>query len=302
MVEYLRWMGQQDDNTPISKLSIPGTHNSAACHIALPSVKCQDHTVSTQLKNGVRFFDIRLGKQFFKDDVQGQYRGKDLQVIHGKFPVRIPRSLKFSSVLNELFSFLDQNPSETCIVSIKQEGEDFTDNKSEFSQFVWSTYIEPYQDRWYLQSNVPRLCDARNKIVLFRRFSLSDNFQGQDYGIEAAWWPFSTPNEDCGLFQVQDFCELKHAENIKEKTGYVKQFLQIAINHNSTADAPHKLFFNFCSGANLYDTDCWPEKVAEEMLRSGLNNNLNRGCGIVILDYAGKDNWALVRQIVDSNF
>ncbi|SCU86902.1 LADA_0E00914g1_1 [Lachancea dasiensis] len=302
MVDYNRWLEQLDDNIRISKLSLPGTHNSAACHIALPSVKCQDHSVKTQLKNGVRFFDFRLGKLFFKDNDQGAYEADDLQVIHGKFPVRIPLPLKFSSELDDLFSFLSQNPSETCIVSIKQEGEDFADKNKEFAQFVWSKYIQPRQNRWYLRGDIPTLRDARGKLVLFRRFGLPDELRDRDFGIEAAWWSYSTTNEDRGLYQVQDFCELEHAENIVEKTRYVKEFLDVASNYNCTVDAPSRLFVNFCSGANLYDVDCWPEKVADQMLKSDLGSDVKRGCGILILDYAGKDDWKLVKKIVDSNF
>ncbi|CUS21068.1 LAQU0S02e05160g1_1 [Lachancea quebecensis] len=301
MVNYQNWIGEKDDDTEISRLSLPGTHNSAACHIALPSVKCQDHSVSTQLQNGIRFFDFRLGKLFLKDGEDGKYNGKELQVIHGKFPVRIPIPLKFSSVLDELYSFLDQNPNETCVVSIKQEGENF-DDKSEFPRFVWDRYINQNLDKWYLNGDIPKLRDARGKVILFRRFGLTDEFQDRPFGIDAAWWPYNTINDDRGVFQVQDFCEVKHAEDIKTKAGYVKDFLQTATQHNSSTDAAPRLFVNFCTGANLFDRDCWPEKVADEMRRCNIGELVNKGCGIVILDYAGRDNWDLVKSIVDSNF
>lgn len=35
------WMSKLKDETPLSALSIPGTHNSPTCHTALPSVRCQ---------------------------------------------------------------------------------------------------------------------------------------------------------------------------------------------------------------------------------------------------------------------
>ena len=80
-------------------MSIPGTHNSAACHVALPSVQCQGATVTEQLEHGVRFLDVRVGKLFLGNDV------KDLQVIHGKFPVKIPFPLKLTDTLNEVYQF-----------------------------------------------------------------------------------------------------------------------------------------------------------------------------------------------------
>lgn len=93
MVDYKRWMKELNDDTKISKLAIPGTHNSAACHTALPSVQCQGKSVTDQLNHGVRFLDIRVSKLFMKEGDEA----KDLQVIHGKFPVKIPFPLKLTS-------------------------------------------------------------------------------------------------------------------------------------------------------------------------------------------------------------
>ncbi|KAI9683710.1 MAG: hypothetical protein M1820_010911, partial [Bogoriella megaspora] len=46
------WMQHLNDATPISGLSIPGTHNSPTCHRALPSVRCQAVSPREQLDNG----------------------------------------------------------------------------------------------------------------------------------------------------------------------------------------------------------------------------------------------------------
>jgi len=54
-----QWMSKLKDDTPLSILSIPGTHNSVTYRSALPSVRCQAVNVTEQLENGVRFLDIR---------------------------------------------------------------------------------------------------------------------------------------------------------------------------------------------------------------------------------------------------
>ncbi|SCW02552.1 LAFE_0F08944g1_1 [Lachancea fermentati] len=303
MVEYYKWLSQLDDQTEVARLSLPGTHNSAACHTSLPSVRCQDCSVTEQLKNGVRFFDIRLGKLFFKQDKDEGYSADELQVIHGKFPVRVPLPLKFSSVLEEFYRFLDDNPNECCVVSLKQEGEDSWDNENEeFPNFLWDHYLGKNEGRWYLQDTLPRLQDVRGKVILFRRFGWNQDKHGRPLGINAAWWSYNTTNEDRGLFQVQDYCELASSEDIEKKATYVKDLIRTASQYNSTAENSPKLFVNYCSGSNFFNRSCWPEMIATKMKDCGIDSEIRKACGVVILDFAGKDDWSMVRRVVDSNF
>lgn len=65
MVNYKEWMREISDDASVASLSLPGIHNSAACHTALPSVQCQDASVSEQLEHGVRF----LGHQGVEEGV-----------------------------------------------------------------------------------------------------------------------------------------------------------------------------------------------------------------------------------------
>ncbi|AGO10903.1 AaceriAFR607Cp [[Ashbya] aceris (nom. inval.)] len=302
MVDYANWMSEVDGNAYVSQLSLPGTHNSAACHMALPSVRCQDCSVSEQLEHGVRFLDVRLGKPLLGGkDRDGQLQ--ELHVVHGKFPVRLPFPVKFDSTLEEVFRFLDEHPAECVVVSLKQEGADSWDHEhDEFANFVWDHYIAPHADRWYLHNGVPRLDDARGKVVLFRRFGLADDARRDSYGIEANWWSYNTTSEDRGAFQVQDFCEVNQSEDITLKAGYVKQLLDTAHTFNSTNPDTGKMFLNFCSASNFRNPDCWPERIAERMAECRIYDSVQKGAGVVVIDYAGMDDWRHTRAIVDSNF
>ena len=58
-----KWMKNIPDETPLSMISIPGTHDSAARFITAPTPRifcCQDMSVKNQLLSGARFLDIRL--------------------------------------------------------------------------------------------------------------------------------------------------------------------------------------------------------------------------------------------------
>ena len=55
------WLSKVNDSKLITEMSIPGTHDSGATHSFFDVAgKCQDLSIKTQLKIGVRFFDIRL--------------------------------------------------------------------------------------------------------------------------------------------------------------------------------------------------------------------------------------------------
>ena len=55
------WMERIRDETKLSALSIPGTHDSATQYVSLsPIFQCQDTDLQTQLENVYRYLDIRL--------------------------------------------------------------------------------------------------------------------------------------------------------------------------------------------------------------------------------------------------
>jgi 1-phosphatidylinositol phosphodiesterase len=296
MVDYKNWMNELGDDTKISQLSIPGTHNSGACHTALPSVQCQGASVTDQLNHGVRFLDIRVGKLFL-----GENKDTDLQVIHGKFPVKIPFPLKFTDTLQEVYDFLESNRSETVIVSVKQEGSDTWDNDNdEFGKLIWDNYVNPNKDRWYLNTDIPRLGDARGKAMLFRRFGVKDEDLKNHFGFDASWWSYNTIEDDRGHFVVQDFCEVNSAEDIPKKIEYINSLSQKAEQY--IRDNNDKLYVNFTSASNFFDKDCWPQSIADAMLSANIDKDFKKGSGIIVLDYVESEDWRLAKKLIDTNF
>lgn len=297
MVNYKTWLKELNDKTEITTLAIPGTHNSAACHTALPSVQCQGASVTEQLEHGVRFFDIRVGKQFLKEGDDA----KDLQVIHGKFPVRIPFPRLLTDTLEEVYDFLKDNKSETAIVSIKQEGSDDWNNKEdEFGKLIWDKYVGKNKDKWYLGTDLPKLGDARGKAILFRRFGVQDGDLKKHFGFNASSWKYNTTEDDRGSFVVQDFCEIESSDDISKKVKYVKDLAKKAQDY--TKDNDNKLFVNFTSGSNFFDHDCWPQQVAKAMIDGGIEKTFAKGCGIIVLDYIEEEDWKLAKALVNKNF
>lgn len=291
------WQSRLKDEVLLSSISIPGTHNSPTCHRALPSVRCQAVGIRTQLDNGIRFFDIRC---------QVENNG-ELTLVHGAFPITLaPQAKKLQHLLEETYDFLDKNPHETIVVSLKREGWGNATDET-FGKHLKERYIEPRKDRWWLDhTRVPRLGEVRGKCILFRRF-LSDDWKA---GINAEDWQYnshdtSTPG---GMCRVQDFCEVLEAPTISRKITYVKEHLERA----AVPTEGKPLFVNFLSGSNFWKVGCWPERIAAkvnvEVKRHLAVDHLagkNAGdgaTGVVVCDFVGEGGeWDLVRLIVAMN-
>lgn len=188
------FMGAIDDKTPLSAIVLPGTHDSGATKefklagVAVAgTAKCQTLSISEQLAIGVRFFDIRLRR------VNGS-----LHVYHGE----VDQELSFDAVLAAFYGFLEENPSEALIVSIKEECDPEGDNAA-FDQMVREVLAKA-RERWYLGSDIPTLGAVRGKCVLMRRFGTSGS-----YGFDASsgWADNTTFTITRGAYklEVQDY-------------------------------------------------------------------------------------------------
>lgn len=327
------WMRALKDETPLSALSIPGTHNSPTCHRALPSVRCQATSPPEQLQNGVRFFDIRLQPENPQDLTKD-----GLVLVHSVFPISLTGAKYFRDLLKEVFTFLDQNPSETVIISVKREG---TGNATDaqLSRILRDHYAGDV-NRWFTAPRIPTLGEARHKIVLIRRFGLEDGLRnewgGAGWCINAENWADNTPNATCpsGDVCVQDFYEVLDTQNIDKKVQYSEEHLARAAECvcklpepgvlDAAAVPKQPFYINFLTASNFWKVGCWPEKIAakvnpaiveylctkhnetEGVDRSEGENEAVRfgdgGTGIVVCDWVGhKGDWDLVRCIVGMN-
>lgn len=105
--DFSCWMAVLPEETAISSLSVPGTHDSGALHaFADVSGKCQAVPIEEQLEMGVRFFDIRLRQD---ED--------SLHVVHSF----VDQRTTLEEVLDAFSDFVEENPSEFLIFSFKED-------------------------------------------------------------------------------------------------------------------------------------------------------------------------------------
>ncbi|MGH3838913.1 MAG: phosphatidylinositol-specific phospholipase C domain-containing protein, partial [Pseudonocardiaceae bacterium] len=107
LISHTSWMRDIPDDTPVTTLSIPGTHNSCCIDGLLGFGQTQNLDLADQLNAGIRFLDIRLSH--YQDNLFAHH-----DILHmGK---------SYADVLDICSSFLKHHPFETILISVKDEG------------------------------------------------------------------------------------------------------------------------------------------------------------------------------------
>lgn len=328
---YATWMQNLQEGTPLSALSIPGTHNSPTYHHAFPSVRCQVVPVREQLLRGVRFLDIRVQPDHPDDPSKDS-----LTLVHGVFPISLTGPRHFKPIVQEVLSFLDRNHSETVIMCVKREGTGHSTD-AQLSRILHDHYVKD-TNRWFTAPRIPTLGEARGKIVLIRRFTLDESLKrewdGAGWGINADTWADNSPHSMCpsGDVCIQDFYEVLETATIGMKIQYsidhLKRAAERVCAYNSGAgvlEPKQPFLINFLTASNFWRVGCWPDRIAQRLNpaiveylctkhnepEDGYSDLMERrgggalgdgSTGIVVCDWVGHGgDWDIVRCIVGFN-
>ncbi len=287
MAKFSNWMKFINGNVILSELSIPGTHDSGSYDTWYGTEaytgKCQTLNLHEQLcRKGIRFLDIRC--RTYKDS---------LWVVHNF----TDRSISFDYVLEICFEFLKTNPTETIIISLKQ---DYGKDKEEFSKIFQEKYVRPYQDLWFLENEIPNLSEVRGRLVLIRRF------EAANIGIDASpdKWLNNTTFEitlDKQYLKIQDHYQVNYANN---KWSDVSSHL-----NNAREEAKKKEFWylNFTSGY-VKDYYLLPNvKTVSNYVNKKLSEypfNQKTSYGTIIMDFIDiidEKNYDICKKIINTN-
>jgi 1-phosphatidylinositol phosphodiesterase len=232
-----KWMFYLDDETPLSGLTIPGTHDSAAYTYSWPFVATQKLDILSQLNAGIRYFDFRCG---LRDDIA--------EMVHGITWL----GMTLESVLNTMYDWLQRHPSEGLLVQIKE------DRNSDHSNVDFAHAISSIVSRkskcWRTASTPCSLGELRGRIQLFRRFIGPDRFA---YGLDVTRWvdnpkrPFTICTTHGVRITIQDHYSFPHgttlAALVTQKGGNVSELLRMASNDTNV----HNWYLNFTSAYEL---------------------------------------------------
>ncbi|RGS27045.1 hypothetical protein DWY03_00980 [Collinsella sp. AF23-2] len=176
------WMKYVDDNKFLDELSIPGTHDSGSCSVDNDTepqtslAKCQQDYIPTQLLEGVRYFDIRLGK------------GENPGIDHGDCYLlkKDGNFMHLSDVIGYFNTFLSENPKEALIILVSRGNDEATD---ESLTTAFANVMDKNPNLFYTSSRIPTLGEVRGKIVLLRRFTLAgSSVSGHTWGLDLTEW------------------------------------------------------------------------------------------------------------------
>jgi 1-phosphatidylinositol phosphodiesterase len=216
------WMSKIAGATCLADIAIPGSHDTASRSWTM--AKCQDLSTTDQLNAGVRFLDIR-----------GAVKDYEIRLAHG---ITIQGG-NITGIFQECENFLKQHPSETIIMSIKNEAYD-----EKIFENIVTTDIKKFGSLFIVDDAIPILQQARGHVVLARRFSSETSSYGlnfyngwEDNIIFSFHYQATTKIEQ--YVQVQDCYTTK---SLTQKETFIDDGLEKA----KTAGAG-EMILNFCS-------------------------------------------------------
>ncbi|KAM0268880.1 hypothetical protein ACHAQH_009894 [Verticillium albo-atrum] len=165
------WMKAIPDDTNITSLSIPGTHDTLTFDIRDELFQCQNNNLSAQLRAGIRYLDVR-----------GRLVNDSIQIYHAEKHT----GYSFVDVLTTVSDFLDAFPSEAIIMRLKEEGRPRGVNTITYEQaFLHHIEAEGQKHRFYAPkdksfSPLPTLGTLRSGILLLQNFASP---QSGPYGL-----------------------------------------------------------------------------------------------------------------------
>ena len=277
------WMASIDGSLTLAQFTIPGTHDSCTQYCVLG--RCQHVCIKEQMNMGARFLDIRL-----KND-----RGT-LNCYHGF----VNCLYSFKQVMEAVSAFLKANPTETVIMSIRNEG----DSSAEFESILVNQWIdaEKYSDLFYTEDRIPTLNEVRGKIVLLRRYKNYDISLARGINAGKGWKDnaaFLISGNNCDMF-IQDIYSYDTIGLTFGKNKFANfEAFDKSISENDPGNSPDVLHINFASGCNSISCGQLSCAVAVNPKLSKLMQNADGNHGIVIMDYVDSK---LVKTVYETNF
>lgn len=317
------WMKRLPDNTLVSVLSIPGTHDSATGHGFTNSLfgafgddyaKTQDVKIPDQWALGIRAFDMR--PSLYSDYIN---------INHGI----VPTKLRFNNALRMLRDSLVANPSEFAVIHLLHADEGDQSNSGNYTDRLLSLLGEDDLKDFFVSFRKDlKLKDVRGKILLLSRDSYADTPVG---GFFKGWtgdidWTRQTsgsivgPSNATAPLYVQDYSDTHNDGGVALKVEALQKLLTTSCKRNlqstiwvfNLASAYSKvssLFGNQLSLSDGYrDNATYTNAAIVDFLAN--EQNPVGPTGIVLMDYAGVEwsgkyqtrGWDAVNSLKNNNF
>ncbi|CZR53585.1 related to phosphatidylinositol phospholipase [Phialocephala subalpina] len=182
-----RWMEKYPDSTKIVHMNIPGVHDTQTWNYSLatqealdhvtdldgvtvypPEVyRCQQQPIISMLNAGIRVFDLRVA-----------FDPTNSTLVFWHSQALQSETATMDDVLFGFYKWLDDHPSEALLLSFNYEGSTtaYAQNNAAVQMAIYDTLTTPAAKKYFVQTQneFGTLGEARGKITLLRRFSLSE--------------------------------------------------------------------------------------------------------------------------------
>lgn len=299
------WMAHLNDNTPVCRLLIPGTHDAATgdgfttddAPMAAVIAQTQEKSIAAQWHSGVRAFDLRPAVRTNTDG------SETLHIYHGEFAT----TRSFGSVLRQIADSLTAHPTEFAIILMRHE------SSSSRNETHWAQLMHEQLDSMsdHLATFHPNITvgELRGRILIISRNTYAPLPKGAYAGgwshskhirhQTKAWLKGCTP-QDSAQLMVQDFYDTSHIGGHRDKRRAIKAMFAMKKRTDAAPHAAPVWMINHASGYSLTVSVAADEPVSLsrgyrdnashtnafviQQLRSG-----NATSGIVLIDFAGID-------------
>ena len=296
-VRAVSWMENIPDETKLSSMSIPGTHDSCTQNVDMRYIfQCQDASIATQLKYGYRYLDMRLvlEKRSGQETLVLKHNIARCKVSDSPFS----RTLTLADVLKDVYAFLDEHPRETVILCMKAEN-----SKDDVAAVQKALYamIDQASERWYLKNEIPTMGAVRGKIVLATRFDDKLQVGSDRCGLYFGWTDqgdrtvLTDPTAESAINSRETLCvQDRYNYDVGDKITAIRTCL------DSSRAADDTFFLNFTSTSGSGAVG-HPKEYAKDINLDlyAYEWEAGKAYGVVIVDFGPKK---IAEKIYGTNF
>lgn len=306
-VSYNNWMRSVENETPISMINVPGTHDSGTVYttvgekyvgnilsfvVGTTFAGCQNRTVAGQLAAGIRCLDVRLEGDGIDNGLTSPY----YNINHGSakcwLNIKMEERLTVVHIMEWAKEFLEKNPSETILMKL--------DKKLQSDHPLF----KQYESIIYKEKRIPTLGEARKKVVIFMG-------SGAECGISVSWGgntKFSKDPEEAAGNSVSWHTyaqDCYKGTTPEQKWEIIKNFYVELSEYDPTE---YDVIINFTSATNTTDIPGLGKIPIPWLVAKTVNPNLLeylKTCpsvdvrlGILYMDFPTKD---IIKEIIRTN-
>ncbi|KAI3402275.1 hypothetical protein diail_205 [Diaporthe ilicicola] len=287
------WMARIPDQTSLASLSIPGTHDTETFDLVDNTVfQCQNHDLRTQLRAGLRYFDIR-GRLVIDETAGGE---EGAAPVIGIFHAQVYTGYTLEDVLLTLFEFLDQHPTEGIIMRLKQEGPPvrrkpegiFEDDEEAADATAYNTTFEEAFNHYRLSNPrtgpgstehllipwpssstpskpllLPTMAQLRGRVIVLQEFPSAP---GSGYGV-----PWTSPH-----ISLEDLWIIVDLGHLEDKWKAIRANLEAAAASPPGADVLFLSHLSASVGVTPIEAAAGPLEAVNGSVIVGMNDRTGR--------------------------